>query len=230
MTMVPIVDGPRPPARAAPVQCGGVRDGPGRCPASTAFWRSLRVAEVHEPRCNLPAHLRNEAVASEQRVRTLASLAGVRDTREGLRVRYGREGAPRPPCRGPARHRAPATLPSTRSIVARSMPFSRAPGGSRVRHAGVPGRVNRSSARRMPRRRGSRARGAARWRRPRIWSIARTAQAAPDLGHGTRATSRKRAAASRTTWGSSTAPFRWRRSAGFATVRGPLVFRTARRA
>ncbi len=70
------------------MQCGGVRDGPGRCPASTAFWRSLRVAELHEPRCDLAADVGIEAVPSQQRIRPRPTLARVGDACQGSSVAF----------------------------------------------------------------------------------------------------------------------------------------------
>ena len=72
--MVPVGSGP--PRRPGWIGCSplAVRGGPGRCRASTAFWRSLRVVEVDHPRRDLAAHLGIEPVSSQERIGTRPTL------------------------------------------------------------------------------------------------------------------------------------------------------------
>ena len=182
MTMVPIVDGPRPPARAAPVQCGGVRDGPGRCPASTAFWRSLRVAEVHEPRCDLPADVGIEAVPGQQRIRPRPTLARVGDACQGSAVAFEEALGGVAVRLGTVRARGARRGPM--SIVARSMPFTRSssriarsPRGRARSRDSTHARANASSSR-IP---SSSSRSMA--PSTRSVPVARAAEPASNLGH-----------------------------------------------
>ena len=210
--MVPIVDGPRTPVRPVRCQCGGVREGPGRCPASTAFWRGLRVVEVHDPSCDLPAHVGIEAVSGQQRIRACPTLPRIGHACQGSSVAFEE-------ALGGVAVRLGAVTTSRRSsrttsIVARSMPFTRSssriarsPRGRARSRDSTQARANASSSR-IP---SSSSRSMAPSTRS-AGSPRRGAGVGPRPPSAERA-SRKRAAASRTTWGSSTGARRSRCSA-----------------